>query len=261
LTAPSAPTIFNAVPGNTQAAINFAPPSSNGGAVISGYTATCLPGPIIATGLSSPIIVTSLTNNTPYTCTVTASNSAGTGGASASAAVTPSASPLFALFAVKSRKTHGGAGPFELVVDTQPANGAVTVEPRAIGSGHAIVFQFNGAVASLGSANVTPVGNVSAAVAGNEIVVTLTGVPDNQRVAITLGNVNGSVNPSPLSMGFMLGDVNNSRSINASDISGLKTKVGQSTSATNFRFDLNASGNINAADLSMVKARSGSILP
>lgn len=92
--APGAPTIGTATAGNTQATVTFTAPASTGGAAIiaSGYTVTANPGGATATGSSSPITVTGLTNGTAYTFKVTATNSAGTGGASdASNSITPAA--------------------------------------------------------------------------------------------------------------------------------------------------------------------------
>ncbi len=215
-------------------------------------------GPLIsASGFSSPIIVKGLTNGVSYTCSVTASNSAGTGAASASVSVTPSASTPFALASVQSRKVHGSAGTYDLGITTQPVSGQISVEPRAIGSGHTIVFQFNGPVGPAASVVVSPVGSATAAGSGNEVFVDLTNVPDNQRVTLTLGNVNGSFNPSPLSLGFLVGDVNGSRSVNASDISAMKARSGKTTDGSNFKFDLDVSGSLNVLDVSKVKTTSG----
>ena len=62
-------------------------------------------------------------------------------------------------------------------------------------------------------------------------------------------------------VGFLVGDVNASRSVNATDISGVKARSGQITDSGNFRFDLNASGGINATDISAAKARAGLVMP
>jgi uncharacterized delta-60 repeat protein len=91
--APGAPTIGTATAGDAQATITFTAPASNGGATISGYTATSNPGGLTGTGAASPITVTGLANGTAYTFAVTATNSAGTGAASAASnSVTPKAS-------------------------------------------------------------------------------------------------------------------------------------------------------------------------
>jgi len=91
---PGAPVIGAATAGNTQASVAFTAPAATGGAAITGYTVTASPGGATATGSASPIIVTGLTNGTAYTFTVTATNPAGTGGASAaSSSVTPVAVP------------------------------------------------------------------------------------------------------------------------------------------------------------------------
>ena len=88
-------------------------------------------------------------------------------------------------------------------------------------------------------------------------------MPDNQRVKITLTGVTGPVDSTnaTASVGFLIGDVNNSHSVNASDISAIKARIGQTLGPNNFQFDLSTSGTINASDMSMVKARSGLRLP
>lgn len=89
---PGAPTIGTATGGNAQASITFTAPSDLGVPAATLYTATSSPGSITGTASSSPITVTSLTNGVSYTFTVTATNSIGTGPASAASnSVTPSA--------------------------------------------------------------------------------------------------------------------------------------------------------------------------
>ncbi|MDA8773401.1 fibronectin type III domain-containing protein, partial [Luminiphilus sp.] len=66
--------------------------SDDGGSAVTGYTASCTDGTTTFTGTDadSPITVSGLTNDTAYTCTVTATNAMGTSAASsATASITP----------------------------------------------------------------------------------------------------------------------------------------------------------------------------
>lgn len=189
------------------------------------------------------------------------------GGMSATFNVTTQAPP--ALIKVVSRKTHGNVGPFNLDIDkSRLIHEAVTVEPRIGSVGHQIVFEFDTTIADHGSAtvigpNASPVGVATASLSGvtTEVTVTLSGVPDNQRVTILLTGVNGGTSAPPVSMGFLVGDVNSTGSVNAADISAIKANLGQPTTATNFRLDLNATGTISPVDISAAKARSGWGMP
>jgi hypothetical protein len=108
-----------------------------------------------------------------------------------------------------------------------------------------------------------PTGVASAAINPNnryEVIVTLAGIADNQRVTLTLDNVNGIPSPYAVSLGFLVGDVNGSGAVNASDISGIKARLNQSAGAANFKLDVNVTGTVNAVGLTAVKSRSGLIL-
>jgi hypothetical protein len=170
---------------------------------------------------------------------------------------------------VFSRKLHGAA-PYALAVASGvPISGAVTVEPRAIGVGHTLVFQFAGAVTIPGAVQVRnaanlPVGSVSVPVitgaASNEVSVTLTNIPDAQRLTVSLFGVNGNLNTS-VSLGYLLGDVNNSRNTSSTDITAVKARAGQTVTPSNFHYDLNATGVVSAADIATVKAVGSRALP
>lgn len=88
---PDAPTNVSATAGNASATVTWTAPNDNG-ITITGYTVTWSGGTKSCSG--SPCTVTSLTNGTSYTFTVTATNAVGTGPASAASnAVTPATVP------------------------------------------------------------------------------------------------------------------------------------------------------------------------
>ena len=251
-TVPDAPTALTATPGDGGATLGFTAPNNNGG-TISSYTAQCNPGAVPGSAAQSPIAVSGLTNGTTYSCSVAAINSAGTGPYSSPVTVIPG---IPKLMAVVSRKAHGSAGIFNLTIDHRIAPaGLVSVEPRAVGNGHQIVFQFDTAINAAG-APTTTAGAVAAQISGTaEVVVTLTGVNDAQRVTITLPNINGAGVDATVSLGLLSGDVNQSRNVNAADTSATKARAGQPANTDNFYYDVNASCIITAADVSAVKAR------
>jgi hypothetical protein len=72
--------------------------------------------------------------------------------------------------------------------------------------------------------------------------------------------VNGSTNVT-IPMRVLIGDVNGNGTVNASDVTLTKVRVGQIINATNFRADVNCGGAINASDVALVKSRVGTALP
>ncbi|MGY1735222.1 S8 family serine peptidase [Geodermatophilus sp. SYSU D00684] len=111
VTVPGAPAWVSATPGNGQASVTWAAAAS-GGSPVTGYTVRASPGgATVTTAGVTTAMVTGLTNGTAYTFTVTATNAAGTGPASApSAAVTPVGGGADAIAAAYSA-TGGSSGP------------------------------------------------------------------------------------------------------------------------------------------------------
>ncbi len=96
---PGAPTISGVVRGNQQADLAWSAPVSDGGSAITGYLITpyidgAAQPSVTTTGTGTTKTVTGLTNGTPYTFKVAATNMVGTGAQSAaSSAVTPATVP------------------------------------------------------------------------------------------------------------------------------------------------------------------------
>ena len=177
--------------------------------------------------------------------------------------VLPPAPAGFSLLAAFSRKRHAGVD-LELPLITGPLiGGAISVEPRFIGTGHRIVFRFNGPVTAPG--NVTVVDSVGAAVAyqigtsGDELTITVPVLPANRRITVASTNVNNAGVDVSVSLGFLVGDMNNSKAVNASDISAVKAHSGHSAAVAGARYNVTLSGTVGPADVSAVKARAGMV--
>jgi hypothetical protein len=64
-----------------------------------------------------------------------------------------------------------------------------------------------------------------------------------------------------VSVNMLVGDINGSRTVNASDIGAVKAQSGAPVTGANFRSDVAVNGTINATDIGLVKSRSGQTLP
>ncbi len=174
-----------------------------------------------------------------------------------------------------SRKTHGGAGTFDIAL---PLTGTDGVECRSTGgtNDYTMVVTFSGNVTVTGSpqAQVTMgsgcvggggvcTGNVT--VSGNVVTVPLTNITDQQNINVRINGVNSAADAPAadfnIPMGVLVGDTNANRAVNASDVSQTKGQSGQPVTASNFRSDVNANGSINAGDINIVKANSGHSIP
>ena len=164
---------------------------------------------------------------------------------------------------VASRKVHGGAGIFDLplgVVVTNP-----TTEPRA-GPAHAIVFTFVDAVTSAGTVAVTE-GTAAAGTptfSGNQVTVPLTGVTDAQYVTLAVSNValaGGGTGAGTVRIGFLVGDVNQSRVVTVGDLAQVNAQLAQPVTAGNYLTDVNANGTLTVADKGLTNANLTRSLP
>ena len=263
ITAPPAPAIASAVPGNGSAMITISPPSSDGGSPITVYTVNCS-GPSTVSVQTTLLtgVLNGLTNGVAHTCTAQAVNALGASSASAPVVVTPGAAAALALFSVESRKNHATLGTVPLPVALGvPLNGNVSVEPRRADPGHMLAFRFGNAVTSAGVASVAPVGSaVIAGFSGNDVIVQVNGVPDRSRATVSLTGVNGVLDAA-VSLGFFVGDVNGRRNVNAADIAAIRANASMPVTAQRARFDLDLDGAVGAADAAMAKSRAGQSLP
>ncbi|MBL8524418.1 MAG: CHRD domain-containing protein [Betaproteobacteria bacterium] len=210
-----------------------------------GYTLTNISGCGGTPGMISPYMTGAITG----ACTVTATYNA----------------PVSFQRAV-SRKTHAAAGDRDIVLlHTEPIGGNVTTEPRQVQGGHLVVFVFDAplianAAPIIVDAAAMPINPVSVERNGNELRVLLPALQDGSRVSISVTGVNGAVDVST-TVGFLYGDITNSRRVTAADIASVKAWSGQTVNGSNYRADLNLSGQINGIDVSAVKARAGQVLP
>ncbi|MEY2546647.1 MAG: hypothetical protein QOG48_1764, partial [Verrucomicrobiota bacterium] len=161
-----------------------------------------------------------------------------------------------------SRKTHGTAGVFDVDL---PLSGNLGIEPRTGGASgdFQVVVTFPTNLVGMPGATVSA-GTVSAVLtSGNQVFINLTGVPNAQRITITLTGVNDGTNTGNVSipMGVLTGDTTADGFTNSTDIAQTKSQSGQLVTGSNFREDVTFDGNINSTDIALVKSKSGTALP
>jgi hypothetical protein len=116
---PGPPTNVVATAGNASATVSWTAPANDGGSPISGYTVSSVPSSAgCSTTTATTCSVAGLTNGTPYTFSVVAANSLGSGSPGSSGPVTPFSGDTYHALAptrvLDTRNGTGGlAGPFE----------------------------------------------------------------------------------------------------------------------------------------------------
>ena len=145
---------------------------------------------------------------------------------------------------------HGASGTFDLPLSSVASN--PTTEPRQ-GPTHTIVFTFDGAVTA-GTATIIE-GTATAGAptfSGNDMSVPLTGVANAQYVTVAVSGVTtsggGTGGAGSIRIGFLAGDVNQSRVVSVADLGLVNAQLAQVLSAANFLKDVNASGTLTVAD-------------
>ncbi len=172
--------------------------------------------------------------------------------------VAPSTSGL-TLLSAASRLTHGAAGTFDIAM---PLTGTSGVEDRSAAGSFLAVFTFD---AQVTSGNAAVVGGTATAgtptFSGNEMRVPLTSVADIQIVTIEISNVNGGGGTADVNFGFLIADVNASRTVDRPDQTQIQTDRNQIVNGSNFRDDINLSGVVDRPDQSAVQANRGHSIP
>jgi hypothetical protein len=134
-----------------------------------------------------------------------------------------------------SRKVHGAAGTFDLPLGSVLTN--PTTEPRT-GPTQTIVLTFDKAISA---ATATISEGVATAAAptfsGNDVIVALTGVNNQQYVTVALSNVassdGGTGGSGVVRIGFLAGDVNQNRVVTVADLGLVNAQLAQTVTATN----------------------------
>jgi hypothetical protein len=100
---------------------------------------------------------------------------------------------------------------------------------------------------------------------GNDVVVSLGGVTDHQYVTVSLTNVAGSDGSTggtaSVRIGFLLGDVNQSRVVSVADLGLVNAQLAQTVTAANYLKDVNATGTLTVADKGITNANLTKSLP
>ncbi|MBI5397789.1 MAG: hypothetical protein HZA91_21020 [Verrucomicrobia bacterium] len=166
------------------------------------------------------------------------------------------------LLAAASRKTHSGAGTFDLNLNLDPALSG-TVEPRRYGPTE-LLFTFNkDMMAADGTLDTTEfvltnATFVSASIVSSNLTLNLTNVVDQAKVTVVLNGIadlagNPLEGTNAVVIRVLYGDANQSGSVSVGDMQATKNKLSQVLTSTNYLCDLNLSGTISVGDMQVAK--------
>lgn len=166
---PGAPTAVGAIPGDGLALVSFAAPASNGGSIITGYTASATDGvnTFTGSGPASPVTILGLTNGVTYSVTVTAVNGIATGPASSPAVSVTPAAPSATTLAIDATVWK----------DQGTAAASVVSAPFSTTAGNELLLAFIAADASATGTNV----QVNSVTGGTGLTWTLVRRANTQR--------------------------------------------------------------------------------
>ena len=234
--------------------------------------------PVTLTATASSALPVTFDTWTPDTCTVTGNSvtasavslcgirasQAGTGNISAAPQVLGLAQVSLTpgLIGVVSRKVHGAAGTFDLPLSTVLTN--PTTEPRG-GPVQTIVFTFDRPIVD---ALLTVDGTflfASKTISGNDVIVSSSIVGNMQYVGLRLDNVSstdgGTGGSAIVRVGYLLGDVNQSRVVTFSDLVLTNTELTKPVTASNFLKDVSVNGALTFSDMVLINSNLTRSLP
>ena len=170
--------------------------------------------------------------------------------------------PSATLSGAVSRKTHIGAGNFDIALPagTECRTGGGTNDFTIVatftgpvtvnGSPQAQVISGSGCV---GTGGVCSGGAVT--ISGNDVTIPLTNITNAQTITVRLNAVNGGGNVD-IMMTRLLADTNGTNTVSSADVAQTKSRIGQTLTqgSLNFRSDINLSGGVNSTDVTIVKS-------
>ena len=174
------------------------------------------------------------------------------------------AAPPAVLISAASRKVHAAAGTFDVPLTLVPLTNPTT-EPRQ-GPTATVVMTFDKAVASATTSVTEGAATPTLTTfGGNDVVVSLSGVSDQQYVTVSLTSVTGvdgsTGGTGTVRIGFLRGDVNQSRVVSVADLGLVNAQLAQPVTAVNFLKDVNVTGTLTVADKGITNANLTKALP